>query len=382
MHKRAHCLVVIGLLTGSSVIAQDTCGVLNPDKCGLPAAAAKAVGSILDAQLSSSPTARVAAAALTKLLGDLTVSFKTFDTENAVRSGVGFEYDWSKRLSSWVLPDNDANVNGFSWSLNANGNVAFDEETNPKDFLKSGTTLGWVFSKGGVIAQLPRETSLRLQDAITILADVPTDSLATHPLNQAVMREISQTLSTQVFVSLDAQVAYEANQSFTAEQVTYGGRLGLDIKAWNPNTLLAKLNVLDWPFALLRYLTATEPQIKPRGSALPTFLLSLDLVDPADDPLRDRLATLDPFPRLAIEAGFRTLAGKVTGGNIFAEANLRYYQEIGADRAVLRAGIDDFFLFVAALTGPGGSFVSYSIGDLPFDRTSDKVYELGFRYKF
>ena len=382
MTRRALLFAMILLATASQSHAQDQCGLLNPERCGLSADAKQGFRRIADAVGASAPIARVAAATVRNLIGDLNMTFKSFDVENALTSGVGFDYDWNKRITRFELPDNSANVSAFSWGIDASGNVAFDASTNPRDFLQTATTLGWMFSRGGVARQLPVETSQRIQDAVMVLADVPDDSIANHPLNLAVLREISQALSTQFFVSLDAQLAYETDQSFDQRQLVYGGRIGLDVKAWNPNSPLAKLNVLDWPFALLRYMTSAEPTIKPRGSALPTVLLSLDRVDPADDSVRARMDATDAYPRVALEAGFRTLAAKIASGDLFAEANVRYYQELGADDAVKDAGVDDFMVFVVALTGPGGTYVSYSTGELPFDRFSDKVYELGFRYRF
>jgi hypothetical protein len=382
LNRRGLLLATILLAAAGDAQAQDQCGLLNPERCGLTAEARQGFRQIADAVGASAPIARVAAATVRNLIGDLNMTFKSFDTEDALTNGVGFDYDWNKRFTRFVLPDNSANVSAFSWGIDASGNVAFDASTNPRDFLQTATTLGWMFSRGGVARQLPVETSQRIQDAVMILADVPDDSIADHPLNQEVLREISQALSTQFFISLDAQVAYESDQSFDQRQLVYGGRLGLDVKAWNPSSALAKLNVLDWPFALLRYMTAADATIRPRGSALPTVLVSLDRVDPAEDSVRARLNAADAYPRVALEAGFRTLAGRVASGDLFAEANVRYYQELGADDAVKQAGIDDFMVFVVALTGPGGTYVSYSTGELPFDRGSDKVYELGFRYRF
>lgn len=379
---RSWCMALL-LLCGLHVplVAQDHCGLLNPGKCGVVPQAIAGTPAVLDPGIAASPVARVASAILPKLIGDLDLTFTSFDTENAAASGVGVSYDWGRRITTWDLPDNSANVSAFSWNLNAEGNVAFDAEVNPRDFLKSGTTLGWLFSRGGVVRQLPLELSQRLQNDILSLALVPTDSLATHPLNRSVLSEISEALSEQVFVSLDAQAAYESDQRFVQKQLTYGGRAGIDIKAWNPSSLLARLNVLDWPFALTRYLTGVEDRLQPRGSALPTVLFSLDRVHPVDDTLRTSVGAGEAFARFAFEAGFRTLAGRVASGQLFAEANVRYYREIGPEQAIVDLGIDEAFLFVVSLTGPGGAYVSYSSGELPFDRRSDRVYGLGFRYR-
>jgi hypothetical protein len=162
-----------------------------------------------------------------------------------------------------------------------------------------------------------------------------------------------------------------------------GITIDLGIKAWNENNLLSKLNILDYPFAMLRLITSTDKRFTPYGSTLPTFQFSIDYVIPQNDTIRKQLVNnLNPFPRFKFETGFKTLVSNIKNDNIFFSANFRYYQEIKAPKEIVAAKLDMQMYFVMAIESSNGFYVSYANGKLPFDAKNDEVYSIGFNYKF
>lgn len=328
------------------------------------------------------PLERVARALLPSILGELDVDVKLFESDEADRTGLGIAYDFARDLTRWGFTEASANVSGGTFAVHANGNVAFDPDINPRDFLRTGGSIGWVWSRGGVTDTVPLEVAAELTDIALELADVPAEDIAAHPLNQRALEVFSRALGTQVVITLDGNVEYEADQAFAQRQVAYGGRLGIDVKAWNAQSALARYNVFDLPFAITRWLTGVDPVVRPRGSALPALLLGLDQVDPAEDSMRAAVENVESYARVVAEAGYRTVAARMRGGLVHASVNARVYQQLGASEAIEAAELDRFAYVVIALTAPNGTYVSWSTGRLPFDRREDQVYEVGWRYRF
>lgn len=361
------------------------CGVLAPQACGVPTSGG--LPAIVEGgTAASTPLERAARAVLPGLLANLQLEPKMFESDEADETGLGFAWAFSRQLSHWQLAQNGPNVTSFQAALESNGNVAFDPDINPRDFLTANLDLGWFGSWGG--AQLPANDPLSQQlqreinELLPVVAEIETAELETHPAMRRVLEAITGRMGTQVFVSADARLGYETDQSFDHRQLTYGGRVALDIKPWRRNSALGNLNLLDWPFALTRWLTGMDPRPRVRGAAFPTFIAGIDQVKPDEDSLRAAVGDLDAFTRFVGEVGFRTVAARVPSGLVYASANARIYQELGASAAIEAADLDRFLYFVVALTAPEGLFVSYSTGQLPFDRRDDQVYEIGFRYKF
>ena len=383
MRERAAVLVLCALAAASApAVAQaPPCSILTPASCGAPGIEEGLGAFTAHVDLLNAAARALIDRALEDRLGSLTVEFKTFETAGAPRDGLGVSYRYRKDIARSAFDTDAVDLTGYAASVEAEGNVAFEPDINPRDFLVANASFGWFGSYGGVRERLDTETATRLAvivDAIA-LSELPPSQ---NPQAREAFDIIAGQLSTQVFLSLSVDAALESDQDFGQKQYTFGGSFGLDVKPWNPSSTLAQLNVFDWPFALLRYLTNADPEIRPRGSAFPSLLVDLDYVDPHGDSLRLALRELDPFPRLSLEAGYRTIAARSAAGPVYFESNFRWYRELGASDDIEAAGFDAFVHFVAALTLENGMFVSYSAGQLPFDRVAENVYELGFRYRF
>lgn len=64
------------------------------------------------------------------------------------------------------------------------------------------------------------------------------------------------------------------------------------------------------------------------------------------------------------------------------EFNYRYFAEPGAPQAVRDAQLDRHRLLTYRLGLPRDLFIAYSSGKLPFDRSAEKIYEIGLSYQF
>lgn len=383
MRRAAATLALLALLgaRGPAAAQERPCSILTPASCGAPGIEEGLGRFTANVDLLNAAARALIDRALDDRLGALTVEFKTFEVAGADRDGLGFSYRYRKDIARSAFDTDNVDLTGYAASLEAEGNVAFEPDINPRDFLLADATFGWFGSYGGVRGRLDPAAAERLGTMVDAIALSPLPP-SQNPQAQEAFDIIAGQLSTQVFLSLALNVALESDQAFGQKQYTFGGSFGVDVKPWNPSSTLAQLNIFDWPFALLRYLTNADPEIRPRGSAFPSLLISLDYVDPQDDSLRVALSELDPFPRLALEAGYRTIAARSAAGPVYFESNLRLYRELGASSAIEAAGFDALAYFVAALTLENGMFVSYSTGRLPFDRLDEHVYELGFRYRF
>lgn len=148
---------------------------------------------------------------------------------------------------------------------------------------------------------------------------------------------------------------YEADQSLDNRQYVYGmrvtaGRLGL-----------AHRNRLDF--------------------------IALDVnfgqVDPGKDAAREAaLGTtdLDRYYRWDLE--FLYMYPIAAKGIETLEFNYRYFRETNPPASVERAGLDRHKLATVRLGFKNDLFLAYSSGTLPFDRQSDRIYEIGWSYKF
>jgi hypothetical protein len=315
-----------------------------------------------------------------KYLDDLNLKFKTFQTEDNSNSTLGLSYDFSFDWAKFKETSNRRVSQTFG--LDAKGNIAFDKSLNPNDFLESNVNynLSWFF--GGVVKN---SDSLIFTELNAI-----EDKLVTYddPLSIEALKlwnEFGQKLklSNQYYFSVEPKFGFESNQDFSKTQLAPGFKLNLGAKAWSNSSNLSKLNIFDYPFALIRVITKSDKKFTPYGATIPTIQFGLDYVVPQNDSIREGLVgNLDPFLRTKLEASFRTYVSKIKNQKIFFNANFRHYQELSADEAIENANLADNTYYVMALQSSSGFYVSYANGSLPFDAKDDEVYAIGFNYKF
>jgi hypothetical protein len=208
------------------------------------------------------------------------------------------------------------------------------------------------------------------------------EEIARSPEMRRYLQIVAPHLGTQFALELDASAKLESDQKFDQKQYAYAAQLGLDLKAWNRTSALARWNLFDWPAAILRYLAGTDARFTPRGSTIPTVRFAIARVDPSENDGREAVGVTSAYTRVNLEAAYRSLVAHIGDGDLYLESDLRWYDELGAPAVIRDAGLDEFTYFAAALTSTKGPFVSYSTGRLPLDAATDRVYELGWKLDF
>ncbi len=312
-----------------------------------------------------------------KFLKDLNLKLYTATTSDGTQS-LGLSYTLTKDLKRFFFTKSNSLQTGISYSLNLDGNTAVIQDANPNDFLISDFSIHYFRSQGGAIqSDEALYASLnQLEDKMAGMGDL--NQLLASPEYKDFAKALRKNMTDQYYIDFSAIGGYESNHSFRERQLYYGVQLGLDLKAWNPQSKLAKYNIFDWPFALIRFLSGNDNAFTPRGTAIPTVLLGLDMVDPQSGVVKKFHPDDSFFTRFRAETSFRTPLS--LQNLIFFEASYRYDWQPHASELIKQNAMDRFGYFVAALTLPNGMFASYSTGKLPADLESDRVYELGFRF--
>ncbi len=321
-----------------------------------------------------------------QFLRDVNFKFKAFEADAANEAALGFSYDYQKSLQDYELKCSAKFcAQGLDLSLSAIGNVAFDSERNPNDFLETALSFAFFRSVGGV-----SEPSAAVLESVRKLR---TDFIAaeTEDEEEAAVRQLEELvrpiLTDQFYWEAAGDVSLESDQKFDSKQLVYGVHALFEVKGWSDESAFAKFNILDYPFAALRALTGYESCsgggsacFVPRGTSVPTVLLGLARVSPEDDDPRALAGDTSDFDRMRFEASFRTPIARLGEDRLYVSANYRYYKELDASAAVRSLGLDSFDYYTVVLGGSEGIYVSYTEGQLPLDVASDRVFELGYQF--
>ncbi|AHF17023.1 hypothetical protein [Niabella soli] len=315
-----------------------------------------------------------------QFLDDLNIAFKTFQSKDSTTTSLGFSYDFNFDYAKFI--EKDKSRISHTLGLSAKGNVAFNKRANPNNLLETKVFYNYAAFIGGVIKQHDTSVFSELNDIETKLVKIK-DMKSKEAI--ALWDEFGDKLklSNQYYYGIGPKFAFEATQDFSKTQFTPGITIDLGAKAWNKKNILSKLNILDYPFALIRLITGTDKSFTVYGATIPTVQLTLDYVIPSNDSTRRKLiGNLNPFPRFKFETSFRTFISRIRKENIFFNADYRFYQELAAPAAIKNSNFSSANYFVMALQSTSGMFVSYASGKLPFDARNDQVYSIGFSYKF
>ncbi len=325
-------------------------------------------------------------------LKDVNIKIKTFDTKNA-ENGLGFSYDYVKTFKVKDYKYNEVKdvTTGCVWDFNAKGNVAFNSDINPANFLDNRFSLSGFHNQGGVLPnnfdlkeQKQKNWYQKLNELENELAKAETQEQHNAILAQKnnIINAVRQTLSLQTYVDFNVNAGLESNQRFTQRQWSYGAQVSVEIKSYDRNAWQTKANIFDYPFALIRLFTGynTIPEFVPYGSSIPTIVFGLDQVDPENNSAREALEEASTFDRYRCEIYFRSPIAYIGGNEIFFNFDYRYLHEIDAPTSIKASDIDKFEYTVISITSSNGVFVSYTDGKLPFDLSNHQAYELGWKF--
>jgi hypothetical protein len=279
------------------------------------------------------------------VINEFNLQFKVFNaSDEGGSAALGFSYDFDKSLINKTLLDGSADKVALSVNVEADGNIAFNNNQNPENLLTTGGYL-----------QFQHAHKFGVSD---------TNRL-THPL---------------LYTLLTARARMESDQKFETRQGAYGVLLGvqpLDLERQS----FYWLNILDYPFAATRYLTSPDNEFAVEGD-FPTFLVGFDLIDPDAD---DARFAIDPdgssYNRFSAEVAFTTTVATIKDESLKFGAAYRYFKELSPSDAIRQADFDEQNYFVAYLEYKNFVF-SYSTGELPVDRENDRVFAIGYRLQF
>jgi hypothetical protein len=312
------------------------------------------------------------------LFKNLKIHFKTFQATDSNKTSLGLSYKWDYEINK--KKNTDYERSEFIAKINLRGNIAFKKQLNPVDFQSAKLEIGTNGFRGGTVNRSTAAITTELNKINQQLAAIEDeDELA----NSKLWNELTKAMgiTNQYHYNFSAVGGWEGSQDFSKSQVTYGGQLRFSAKSYADKNMLAQLNILDYPFALIRYITGTDRSLSPYGATLPVVTLGVDMVKPTKDTVRRSFAgNKNQFARFRFEVGFRTFLLNVNNVPLHFNSAFRYFREINAPTMIKAAGLNQSSFFTFSVTGADTYFVSYSYGKLPFDRTNNAIYEMGFKF--
>ncbi|GAB3486906.1 hypothetical protein GCM10027399_00380 [Curvibacter fontanus] len=279
--------------------------------------------------------------------------------------GMGFSYKIRKSITSTDLAKDAYRVADLDFK--ADGNVAFNRNINPADFLKTGLELNYVSQSGSAVTHGGPGSKCDPTNPDTV---------------QACEEEARRSKSGDALALIAGLMAtLESDQRFEKRNETFGAHLTTLYRP-APASFANQANPLDWPFRLVRGLSGHPMGFSPSPDAFPKVRLALERVTPSKD--KDRTAILGETPnynRANIEIDMTSPVGKLQGKQVKFEWSWRYFKELGPPEAIQAAGLDQYRYSAAALSLDSGWKLTYATGKLPLGREGDAVWELGYRIK-
>lgn len=333
---------------------------------------------------------------IARLLEGSKLRFSAFESEPDGDVALGLSYDVAKTL---VAADDDSSA-GLDFV--ASGNVAFQRERNPDDFLStmlrarwSGTK--WLGTDGDEPARddvrVPSIDDLEQLDAASTAtlsakaaSAVDEDALRSEPGFDALARryaaDLESELPTELLWQFALHAGVESTQDFGSRQRVLGASLGGRLVSWDPDASLSRFDPFDLPAAALRWLAGDDEDFQLAGTAYPTISAGVDIVEAGDDDARLSLTDDKTFLRARLEATVRSHAFTIAGERLALSASWRMDQEIDAPAPVKRENLDGSRHLRVELELPRGWTLAYTTGRLPLDGENDSTFSLGYAIQF
>lgn len=319
---------------------------------------------------------------------------KAFEGSDDGDLALGFEYDFAKSIA--VSKESNGALDFI-----ADGNVAFDRDENPNDFLWTSLRARWLGSpvfgssshdlRQQLAAETPGPTREHIEKFNTQARQLSEsgasreailESQAFQELRRDHLAALQRTLSPELVWDFDLHAGLESTQDFSSRQWVFGPSISGRLLSWNPDTRLSRLNVFDFPGAALRWFTGQDEGFRPSGLAYPTVRVGLDMVDASDDDVRSAVTTDDSLLRARFEAGLETHVLDVKDESLYLTASWCGYQEIDAASDVKAADYDGSSYFELRMDLPSHWSLTYSAGRLPLDTSGDSTFGLGYEVAF
>lgn len=318
--------------------------------------------------------------ALLGFINDFHLRPKIFDVENGENEDavLGLDFRYEKSLANRVINESSPSPMGASVTVKAQGELAVDANKNPNNLLEFNGGLHLFQGIGGI------EPSFTTTDAeaIALQEMIFAAARGDEEAEAEAARRMTANLAPQFFWDLQGRGGLETDQEFDNRQYLYGANLSVVFRDWRSDSRWGWFNVLDYPFAFTRWISG-EGEFRPSGRTFPSLVAGIDMVHPGDHDMRQAIdADDDPFPRVGLEAAFKTPMLQWGEDWLYASAAFRHFEEINASSRIKAADLDATSYFVVLLDLPYRFNVSYSAGRLPLDQENDQVYALGWSFEF
>ena len=304
------------------------------------------------------------------------------DSKSGVRESWFVDYNYNTSKSLELSPT----FNGSSYSFDsggaaffAKGSYTFSDDANPRDYSQVGGEYRKRWLGVGIESKvLNKEEQNILNDC---LSKDPTFKKTVNICRAE--SNIEETLLSMFYFDLDAHVKVEGSKNFDERNYAYGA--GIKFSAMpRKSSWVHAINIFEYPGRLLR---------KSGGShnMFPIFSLGLEQVDPKEDARRnDLVANKEKYDRVYGEIRHTSSLGKIKGGSVKLSFNYRYFEELDPPDAIKNADLDVSQYYTIAFqipstvlptvtTSESEFIISYSEGELPFGRTDERVFEIGWR---
>src|SRR5262245_54536210 len=249
-------------------------------------------------------------------LKDVDFEFRTFQTNDG-RATLGVKYDFAKSI---FPPSDEFDKFKFALKFSGEGNVAFDSDVNPNDFLETGLELSLFKQRTDPVAYQNYLKKIAAEDVD------PNDY--EHSREWVRFKDaIRQALGREWLMSFTANAKYESNQDFSETQISYGLDGSFAISENDPESWLSAINFVDWPFRLMRWMFDTSDEEFSPGTAIPSVKFGIDMVDPTDNSVREALGEDDPFPRFRSQIEANSLVGIYEGKELRGRVGWRFFYE-------------------------------------------------------
>lgn len=297
----------------------------------------------------------------------ITIVPKYFEpSSGASNGGLGFSYKIDKTIAT--SSDQQGLSKAFNLEFKAEGNVAFNSDINPTDFLKTGLDLNYVYNYASAVT-------------------IGSPGSGCDPADPATVKKCEEEAQHSktgdayaIFAGLIGSI--ESDQKFDKRNIAFGAHI-TSVYRPAPGAFVNQANFFDWPFRLTRVLTSHPMGFDASPDAFPKLILALERIKPMND--KDRtaiLGTTQDYNRANMEIAMTSPVGMMQGKQVKFEWSWRYFKEVGANGAIKAAGLDHFRYSAATLKHDSGWQLTYASGKLPLDRQNDKMWELGYKIKF
>jgi hypothetical protein len=284
------------------------------------------------------------------------------NTDNDEES-LALRYDWNSNRE-WKATDfgNDAadgtvNFGGRRSNVFARGNYVHKDDVNPSELSEIGAEWQQRWFPVYVANPLTEAQGQSLQRCLQDGGFGVTVEDCRERL------DFGPTGMSYWYVDIDANAKIEGDQQFDERNYVFGVHTNLSRKLGTQRFIVN-----------------------------PILTLGLEQVDPANDTERNALLMEDDrYERLYAKLGFTGHLGTIRNQVVKYSVSVRYFKEISPEDAIEAAGLDSykysaFAVQIPAAAIPGfdntrNSFMlTYGSGELPFNRSSEKTVELGFRH--